>query len=178
MHVVVVDLPGVKDQRDALDAVDVAGIVTLRPVVACTAPPSEDGSTTTVPGATVPGSTPSTGSVPSDSAATTAGPAYQAARVALRSAWGSDPVDMATGGAIPLASALHAAAPNAEILFFGPQDGLCNLHAPNERVLLGELVPAAHDVAGQIFGNDKLTTEEIAIRSFVPRGDHRGFLIS
>ena len=72
-------------------------------------------------------------------AATTAGPAYQAARVALRSAWGSDPVHMATGGAIPLASALHAAAPDAEILFFGPQDGLCNLHAPNERVLLGEL---------------------------------------
>lgn len=31
----VVDLPGVRDQRDALDAVDVAGIVTLRPVVLC-----------------------------------------------------------------------------------------------------------------------------------------------
>ena len=29
---IVVDLPGVKDQREALDAVDVAGIVTLRPV--------------------------------------------------------------------------------------------------------------------------------------------------
>lgn len=31
----VVDLPGVRDQRDALDAVDVAGIVTLRTVVLC-----------------------------------------------------------------------------------------------------------------------------------------------
>jgi preprotein translocase subunit SecD len=31
----VVDLPGVRDQRDALEAVDVAGIVTLRPVVLC-----------------------------------------------------------------------------------------------------------------------------------------------
>ena len=30
---IVVDLPGVKDQRQALDAVDVAGIVTLRPVL-------------------------------------------------------------------------------------------------------------------------------------------------
>ena len=34
---IVVDLPGVKDQREALDAVDVAGIVTLRPVFGCTA---------------------------------------------------------------------------------------------------------------------------------------------
>lgn len=32
---IVVDLPGVRDQRDALSAVDVAGIVTLRPVVLC-----------------------------------------------------------------------------------------------------------------------------------------------
>jgi preprotein translocase subunit SecD len=32
---IVVDLPGVKDQAQALDAVDVAGIVTLRPVIAC-----------------------------------------------------------------------------------------------------------------------------------------------
>lgn len=32
---IVVDLPGVRDQREAVDAVDVAGIVTLRPVVQC-----------------------------------------------------------------------------------------------------------------------------------------------
>lgn len=37
---IVVDLPGVRDQRDALDAVDVAGIVTLRPVVGCGLGPS------------------------------------------------------------------------------------------------------------------------------------------
>jgi acetylornithine deacetylase/succinyl-diaminopimelate desuccinylase-like protein len=48
-------------------------------------------------------------------------------------------VHMAMGGAIPLAAALHDAVPGAEILLFGPQDALCNLHAPNERVLLGEL---------------------------------------
>ena len=51
---IVVDLPGVKDQRDALDAVDVAGIVTLRPVFACAAPP--DDTSSTVPGSSVPGS--------------------------------------------------------------------------------------------------------------------------
>ena len=45
---IVVDLPGVKDQRDALDAVDVAGIVTLRPVFACAGPP-DDTTTSTVP---------------------------------------------------------------------------------------------------------------------------------
>ncbi|MEX2627369.1 MAG: protein translocase subunit SecD [Ilumatobacteraceae bacterium] len=34
---IVVDLPGVRDQRQAVDAVDVAGIVTLRPVMQCVA---------------------------------------------------------------------------------------------------------------------------------------------
>jgi acetylornithine deacetylase/succinyl-diaminopimelate desuccinylase-like protein len=55
---------------------------------------------------------------------------------------------MAMGGAIPLAAALHEAVPGAEILFFGPQDALCNLHAPNERVLLGELERAVVAEAG------------------------------
>src|SRR4051794_38051274 len=56
---IVVDLPGVKDQRQALDAVDVAGIVTLRPVIGCSAAPTGS-TTTTQPGATtttVPGAT-------------------------------------------------------------------------------------------------------------------------
>jgi preprotein translocase subunit SecD len=48
---IVVDLPGVKDQRQALDAVDVAGIVTLRPVIGCSAVPTGS-TTTTEPGAT------------------------------------------------------------------------------------------------------------------------------
>src|SRR5688572_18433812 len=34
---IVVDLPGVRDQREALDAADVAGIVTLQPVLQCLA---------------------------------------------------------------------------------------------------------------------------------------------
>ena len=50
---IIVDLPGVKDQRDALDAVDVAGIVTLRPVFACA------GEATT--GTSVPSSVPDSG---------------------------------------------------------------------------------------------------------------------
>jgi preprotein translocase subunit SecD len=62
---IIVDLPGVRDQRDALDAVDVAGIVTLRPVFQCVAGPEPGASSTTTPGSgppgsTTPGSTPGT----------------------------------------------------------------------------------------------------------------------
>jgi preprotein translocase subunit SecD len=47
---IVVDLPGVRDQREAVDAVDVAGIVTLRPVVQCfTAAPDSPASDTPAP---------------------------------------------------------------------------------------------------------------------------------
>jgi preprotein translocase subunit SecD len=54
---IIVDLPGVRDQRDALDAVDVAGIVTLRPVFQCVAGPEPGASSTTTPGSGPPGST-------------------------------------------------------------------------------------------------------------------------
>ena len=63
---IIVDLPGVKDQREALDAVDVAGIVTLRPVYQCI-PAGATGSTT--PGSTTPG----TGATGSDVVSTTPG---------------------------------------------------------------------------------------------------------
>ena len=72
-------------------------------------------------------------------AAESLGPASEAARAALATAWGSEPVRMASGGSIPLVQAFHHAAPDAEILLFGAQDARCNLHAPNERVLLDEL---------------------------------------
>ncbi|MFF4291321.1 M20/M25/M40 family metallo-hydrolase [Streptomyces sp. NPDC001633] len=71
--------------------------------------------------------------------AATDGPAYRAARTALRRAWGAEPVHAATGGSIPLVNGLARAVPDAEILLFGAEDNLCNLHAPDERVLLSEL---------------------------------------
>ena len=49
-------------------------------------------------------------------AARTSGPAYEAARAALATAWGSETVTVATGGSIPLVNALQEAAPEAEIL--------------------------------------------------------------
>jgi acetylornithine deacetylase/succinyl-diaminopimelate desuccinylase-like protein len=70
--------------------------------------------------------------------AQTTGPAYDAARAALSSAWGAESVFVATGGSIPLVSALSEAAPDAEILLLGTTDGFANIHAPNERVLVSE----------------------------------------
>ncbi|NUP44704.1 MAG: M20/M25/M40 family metallo-hydrolase [Streptomyces sp.] len=71
--------------------------------------------------------------------AATGGPAYRAARAALREAWGGEPQFAANGGSIPLVNGLARAVPDAEVLLFGAQDGMCNLHAPNERVLFSEL---------------------------------------
>ncbi|MGZ8687656.1 MAG: M20/M25/M40 family metallo-hydrolase [Gaiellaceae bacterium] len=70
--------------------------------------------------------------------ASTDGPAYDAGREALTAAWGSESVFVATGGSIPLVSALAEAVPDAEILLLGTTDGFANIHAPNERVLLDE----------------------------------------
>jgi cysteinylglycine-S-conjugate dipeptidase len=75
-------------------------------------------------------------------AARTEGPAYLAARAAMQSAWCSEPVSAAGGGSIPLVNALQAAAPDAEMLLVGATDGYANIHAPDERVLLGEFEKA------------------------------------
>ena len=71
-------------------------------------------------------------------AAKTSGPAYDAAKAALSTAWGGETIFVATGGSIPLVNALHAAVPKAEILLLGATDGFSNIHAPNERVMLDE----------------------------------------
>jgi acetylornithine deacetylase/succinyl-diaminopimelate desuccinylase-like protein len=72
-------------------------------------------------------------------AAATSGPAYDAAREALSAAWGGEAVSsIASGGSIPLVSALQEAVPDAEMLLFGTTDGFANIHAPNERVLVDE----------------------------------------
>jgi acetylornithine deacetylase/succinyl-diaminopimelate desuccinylase-like protein len=68
----------------------------------------------------------------------TSGPAYTAARAAMETAWGTPPVDAATGGSIPLVAALQEAVPEAEILQLGATDGYSNIHAPDERVMLDE----------------------------------------
>jgi acetylornithine deacetylase/succinyl-diaminopimelate desuccinylase-like protein len=89
-------------------------------------------------------------------AATTSGPAYDAARAALATAWDATSVEIATGGSIPLVNALHEAVPEAEVLLLGAADGFANIHAPNERVLIDEFEKAVvaeaeffHEYAGQ-----------------------------
>ena len=74
--------------------------------------------------------------------ARTTGPAYEAARAAFDTVWGTEASFVATGGSIPLVSALQEAAPDAEILLLGTTDGFANIHAPNERVLLDEFEKA------------------------------------
>ncbi len=68
----------------------------------------------------------------------TDGPAYDAARAALKSVWDQDATYMANGGSIPLVRSLADAVPDAELLLFGATDGYSNIHAPNERVLVDE----------------------------------------
>ena len=75
-------------------------------------------------------------------AAHTAGPAYEAARVAWAEAWGAEVMLAGTGGSIPIVSALAGALPEAEVLLVGTCDGYANIHAPNERVLLDEFEKA------------------------------------
>jgi acetylornithine deacetylase/succinyl-diaminopimelate desuccinylase-like protein len=83
--------------------------------------------------------------------ATTAGPAYDAARAAMEHAWGTAPSTAAGGGSIPLVNALRDAVPAAEILLLGTTDGYANIHAPDERVLVDELEKAV-EVEADFFG--------------------------
>jgi acetylornithine deacetylase/succinyl-diaminopimelate desuccinylase-like protein len=81
-------------------------------------------------------------------AAATSGPAFAAAKDALAEAWGAETVTFASGGSIPLVSALQEAVPEAEMLLLGTTDGFANIHAPNERVLIDEFEKAVAAEAG------------------------------
>lgn len=72
-------------------------------------------------------------------AADESGPAYEKARAALQAAYGRAPVSLGSGGSIPLVSAFSEALPHAEIVLWGPEDGSCAIHAPNESVDAAEL---------------------------------------
>ncbi len=86
---IVVDLPGVRDQREALDAADVAGIVTLRPVLQCVAG-ATDGSSSTVPGSTTPdGSAPTSAPAGASTPSTTPATSTPATPAGLRAPVGS-----------------------------------------------------------------------------------------
>ena len=72
----------------------------------------------------------------------TEGPVWDAMSAAMQAAWGGEPVQIATGGAIPLVKALSDAVPDATVLLFGATDKFANIHGPNERVLIDEFEKA------------------------------------
>lgn len=71
------------------------------------------------------------------------GPAYDAARAAMKEAWGREPVEMGVGGTIPLVAAFAGAYPDAAILLTGVEDPDTRAHGENESLHLGEFAKAA-----------------------------------
>jgi acetylornithine deacetylase/succinyl-diaminopimelate desuccinylase-like protein len=66
------------------------------------------------------------------------GIAWEAMTAAMEQAWGKPPVEVATGGAIPLVKAMSEGVPDAAIFVFGCTDSFANIHGPNERLLVDE----------------------------------------
>jgi cysteinylglycine-S-conjugate dipeptidase len=66
------------------------------------------------------------------------GIAWDAMASAIEQAWGRRPVEIATGGAIPLVKAMSDGVPDAAIFVLGACDSFANIHGPNERLLVDE----------------------------------------
>ncbi len=71
------------------------------------------------------------------------GAVYDAARAAIRQAWGVDAVDMGMGGSIPFIAEFAEAFPEATILVTGVEDPGTQAHSVNESLHLGVLEKAA-----------------------------------
>ncbi len=69
----------------------------------------------------------------------TGGPACRAYAAAMRSAYGTDPVEQGVGGAVPFVANLVEEFPDLEVIATGAQDPLARIHAPNESIDLAEL---------------------------------------
>ncbi|WP_344042697.1 dipeptidase [Nocardioides panacihumi] len=68
-----------------------------------------------------------------------AGPVYEAARVALTTAWdGTPPLDMGVGGSIPFIAEFRRAFPRATVLVTGVEDPGTRAHGANEGLHLAE----------------------------------------
>jgi acetylornithine deacetylase/succinyl-diaminopimelate desuccinylase-like protein len=78
------------------------------------------------------------GSVGDGFRARSSGLAWEAMVAAMDEAWGSETVEIATGGAIPLVKAMSEGIPDAALFVFGSTDSFANIHGPNERVLVDE----------------------------------------
>ena len=100
---IVVDLPGVKDQQEALDAVDVSGVVELRPVVNFTECSSSVVTPSIAPSSTVAGDPSDT--APTTPSTSTAPAGFRMAPVGTDSAdtepADTEPADTAPTGTVP-----------------------------------------------------------------------------
>jgi cysteinylglycine-S-conjugate dipeptidase len=67
------------------------------------------------------------------------GPAFDAFRRACAGTWGRAPLEVGSGGSLPLAAALAEAYPDMALLLTGVDDPESKAHAENESVHLGEL---------------------------------------
>jgi acetylornithine deacetylase/succinyl-diaminopimelate desuccinylase-like protein len=69
----------------------------------------------------------------------TTGPAYDAARAAITTAWdGVEPVLVGIGGSVPCVAVFQRRFPDAAILVTGIEDPWCAAHGPDESLHLGE----------------------------------------
>jgi acetylornithine deacetylase/succinyl-diaminopimelate desuccinylase-like protein len=68
----------------------------------------------------------------------TEGPAYDAARWAMASAWGVPPVNLGIGGSIPFIAELAEVYPKAAVLVTGVEDPDTRAHGPDESLHLAE----------------------------------------
>src|SRR5262249_7555360 len=66
------------------------------------------------------------------------GAAFEAFRDGMRSAWGTEPVEIGIGGTIPLVSMLQERYPHASVLVTGVGDPTSHIHGPDESQHLGE----------------------------------------
>jgi acetylornithine deacetylase/succinyl-diaminopimelate desuccinylase-like protein len=67
------------------------------------------------------------------------GPGYAAMRRAMHEAYGRDPVEIGSGGSVPLVPELAEMFPAAEILVYGASDEQSQYHSIDESVHLGDL---------------------------------------
>jgi acetylornithine deacetylase/succinyl-diaminopimelate desuccinylase-like protein len=69
----------------------------------------------------------------------TSGPAADSWKDAMRTVWGTEPVEMGAGGSIPFVADFSRLFPEATILLTGAGDPTSAVHAPNESQDLEEL---------------------------------------